>query len=144
MSMSFDFEVDKFPSINMDTELDKLYNLEENNFNTYYTPPNELTDFISNSLSCLFVKDNLNSSEDQIANINALYKNKLQTSLLDTNKELSKIPESNKDISKNNYFDESQINIFINKFNISKEMKSNLHLQNDLKCYIIQLIKKEL
>ena len=71
--MSFDFEVDKFPSINMDTELDKLYNLEENNFNTYYTPPNELTDFISNSLSCLFVKDNLNSSEDQIANINVLY-----------------------------------------------------------------------
>ena len=128
----------------MDTELDKLYNIEENNFNTYYTLPNELKDFISNSLYCLFVKDNLNSRVDQIANINAFDDNKLQTSLIDTNKEISKIPESNKDISNNNYFDESQINIFINKFNISKEMKSNLHLRNDLKFYIIQLIKKEL
>ena len=144
MNISFDLEADKFSLNDIDGELYNFQNIEENNINTYYAPSNELTDVISNSLYCLFVKDNLYSGIDQIANINALDDNKIQTGLIDTNQEGTKILESNKDIPNNNYFSENEINIVINKFDISKEMKLILRLQNDLKCHSIQSIKKEL
>ena len=144
MNISFDLEAEKFSLNDIDGELYNFQNIEENNINTYYAPSNELTDVISNSLYCLFVKDNLYSGIDQIANINALDDNKIQTGLIDTNQEGTKILESNKDIPNNNYFSENEINIVINKFDISKEMKLILRLQNDLKCHSIQSIKKEL
>ena len=144
MNISFDLEADKFSLNDIDGELYNFQNIEENNINTYYAPSNELTDVISNSLYCLFVKDNLYSGIDQIANINALDDNKIQTGLIDTNQEGTKILESNKDIPNNNYFSENEINIVINKFDINKEMKLILRLQNDLKCHSIQSIKKEL
>ena len=144
MNISFDLEAEKFSLNDIDGELYNFQNIEENNINTYYAPSNELTDVISNSLYCLFVKDNLYSGIDQIANINALDDNKIQTGLIDTNQEGTKILESNKDISNNNYFSENEINIVINKFDINKEMKLILRLQNDLKCHSIQSIKKEL
>ena len=144
MNISFDLEAEKFSLNDIDGELYNFQNIEENNINTYYAPSNELTDVISNSLYCLFVKDNLYSGIDQIANINALDDNKIQTGLIDTNQEGTKILESNKDISNNNYFSENEINIVINKFDINKEMKLILRLQNDLKCDSIQSIKKEL
>ena len=144
MNISFDLEADKFSLNDIDGELYNFQNIEENNINTYYAPSNELADVISNSLYCLFVKDNLYSGIDQIANINALDDNKIQTGLIDTNQEGTKILESNKDIPNNNYFSENEINIVINKFDINKEMKLILRLQNDLKCHSIQSIKKEL
>ena len=144
MNISFDLEAEKFSLNDIDGELYNFQNIEENNINTYYAPSNELTDVISNSLYCLFVKDNLYSGIDQIANINALDDNKIQTGLIDTNQEGTKILESNKDIPNNNYFSENEINIVINKFDINKEMKLILRLQNDLKCDSIQSIKKEL
>jgi len=144
MNISFDLEAEKFSLNDIDGELYNFQNIEENNINTYYAPSNELTDVISNSLYCLFVKDNLYSGIDQIANINALDDNKIQTGLIDTNQEGTKILESNKDIPNNNYFSENEINIVINKFDINKEMKLILRLQNDLKCHSIQSIKKEL
>lgn len=144
MNISFDLEAEKFSLNDIDGELYNFQNIEENNINTYYAPSNELTDVISNSLYCLFVKDNLYSGIDQIANINALDDNKIQIGLIDTNQEGTKILESNKDIPNNNYFSENEINIVINKFDINKEMKLILRLQNDLKCHSIQSIKKEL